>query len=386
MMKKRREATDGLTGWRRTNAARWAAMHPAINDWIAAAPALALLPPVAPIDAVFRRCAAGGFRLKAAMAALGVPYVFRRLGPSEVMNTLFEVFHATLPLDPRVIAVAMQDWRQSQSAIRAVMGRLDGTSCEALTWAIRHRDEIDLGTDMGQIIDYFQHHGQRFDWSPKRIREEHDRWAGSMRTERALKEANRPMHQVRVDIGKDPQEIEIDGVICTALTSGGALIVEGARMQHCVGGSGFAAKMHAGERRYYHLESHHGQSTVEFVKGAYDRTEINQHKALHNAQPVQSHMRAAEQLALRVTVPVRNEVQHSDLLRRLDHEYRERLFQMGHSALRAYSDDAQVVGNSAQQLRAARHGNPFYETYRRTIAWDLATPPQVTRDDEDPTT
>ena len=297
----RKDAWDGLDGPVAENARRLAALDGRINDWVAAAPILALLPALPPVDAALKRWAAGGYRVKTVLENLSIPTCLRKLDGRAVSLMNASDFNMSLKLDNPALGqrLSSSHWTDILNAMRRAASEFDGSK-EAVVWCLDHWD--DARQRIHEIKDYFNNHGPRWDWTPARIRKEHDLWVKSMRTQAALEEANRPENQQSIDLGRNPDEIKIDGVTCRALTTPGQLILEGATMQHCVGGAGFRSDLLRGFSLFYHLESSCGHSTVQFVRRG-DQTMVKQHYSERNNTPPSPHLSAVAVLVDQVVVP-----------------------------------------------------------------------------------
>lgn len=293
-----KNAWDGLTGVHARNARDLAALGPAVNDWVAAAPVLAVFPILPPVRDALKRMAAGGFRLKTVMAALGIPPCLRKLSAADVEMLRLERIAVLIRCDAAMISAYAGRALKLADAVDAAVRYFDGAT-EAVGWFLSHDEPSQ--SDLSQIKDYFDHCGQRWDWSPRRILKEHGDWARSLSTEKAREIAMRPENQVRVNIGDNPEKIEIDGVLCTAIVTPGNLILEGAAMAHCVGGAGFQQCQKQGTAMFYHLSSPDGESTVELVRAG-TAAGVRQHFSEHNSAPPETHQRAVRVLAQQVRV------------------------------------------------------------------------------------
>lgn len=293
-----KNAADGLTGYNAHNARALAALHPRINDWVAAAPVLAALPLLPPVRAALKQMAAGGWRCKSVLASLGIPTCLRKLSAADVELLGTKRIAILIECPAESIAAHAGKANKLASAIDEACVFFDGKP-EAVIWLLSY--DWPTEAEFGQIKDYFNQHGERWDWSPRRVVKEHEAWVKSMRTEKARAVALRPEHQAPVNIGENPDEIGVEGVTCTAICTTGGLILEGAAMAHCVGGDRFQQQLKNGTAMFYHMANADGESTVMLVRRG-EKTAVHQHNAEHNKPPPDSHKKAAELLCAEVTV------------------------------------------------------------------------------------
>ena len=296
MIYTRREAWTGLQGKIEHNARLYAGLHERVNDWVAAAPVIALVHPVKPVIKSLKLWAAGGFRLNAVLRELGIPTCLKKLDTADVMLTDVDDLPLLMALGNEHLSQPVSKGFWSETLTNVSMGSTlwDSEPVDSAIWSLKN-GALHEQRELDEIRDYFREHGPQWSWSKARILKEHKLWVRKLRTKEALEKANSPAHSVKLDLAGSPALIEIEGVTCRALVTTGQLLVEGARMQHCVGGGSFQSDLQKGSSRFYHLECDEGESTVEFVK--YDEDVcVKQHYGEMNAKPPLTHKLAAEHL------------------------------------------------------------------------------------------
>lgn len=302
IFQKKKTALAGLEDYALHNARIMFELHPRVGDWLEASPVLALVQPVPPVCAALKQWAAGGWRTKSVLSALHIPTALRKLDTLDVNRTPSHILPFLTAIGNERLGQHLSEWGYVVGAV-SLACRDFPQHPESAVWMVEHAK--DYTERANTVKDYFNNHGHRWDWSPIRLEKEHEAWSRKLRSQATMLEATKPENQISVDLHGAPEQIEINGIQCSALTKLGDLLLEGAEMQHCVGGVSFRVEMRKGEARFYHLSSDDGESTVMFRRYD-DAPVIAQHYGQRNASAPESHQHAARELLGCVVVPQRS--------------------------------------------------------------------------------
>lgn len=145
--------------------------------------------------------------------------------------------------------------------------------------------------DVGHFIDFIQYCGGRFNerWTADRLRREIDEWEAMAAL--LAQEASEERMQIARGF---PEQVSIDGVDFTALTSEAALAIEGQVMRHCVGG--YHRYVRAGKSVIYAVRGHEKKATLEIGINPDFSLGLSQIKGPRNVKPAKPLEDAARKL------------------------------------------------------------------------------------------
>lgn len=290
-------------------AAQASRLHPRVNDWICAAPILA----VALNDTRYYQglydlaCARGKVVEALRLCHIPTPMRKQRAADADLWHKLVG-WRSTFPEMPdselaQLLAkIVSRDDRVAwtNKLALALRKRPPGTEFSAYAqWAVRTCATHDTGT-IHQITDYMLKNEFDLSWTVGQFVRAHHRWVEQMRTEWEMRrEAMIVATTERQAVNRARMEKILDEVIsfapfpaewqnsmgkATALNTARKLLDEGAKMRHCVGGEQFRAAMRKGRALYFHLEAGQERSTLEIQKTG-EHYLIGQHCGPCNARP-----------------------------------------------------------------------------------------------------
>lgn len=290
-------------------AAQASRLHPRVNDWLCAAPILA----VALHDTRYYQglydlaCARGKVVEALRLCHIPTPMRKQRATEADLWHKL-QGWRATFPELPE------SELAQTLAKITAERERTEWVNKIALAmrkrptgadfptyaaWAVRTCAVHDSNV-IHMITDYIFKNEFNPSWTIGQYQRAHHEWVERMRVEWAMqREARNAGYSAKEAVRRAKFEKMLDEVVPFApfptewqnsLGSGWALntarrlLDEGAKMRHCVGGDQFRSAMRKGRALYFHLEAGQERSTVEIQKIG-DRYAIGQHCGPCNARP-----------------------------------------------------------------------------------------------------
>lgn len=284
-------------------------LHPRVNDWLCAAPILA----VALADQRYYQglydlaCARG--KVVDALRICHIPTPMRKQRADEAdhwhkLKTWRSVF-PELPeseIAQMVAQIASANARTewTNKLTLAMKKRPAGTDFSAYAqWAVRLCATHDRST-VHQITDYMQRNEFDLSWTVGQFQRAHRRWVEQMRAEWALRREMATIAPTEHGGGRRARlEKILDEVIsfapfpsewgnslgsATALNTARKLMEEGANMRHCVGSQQFVSAMRKRRALYFHIEAGQERSTLE-IQRVGRRFLIGQHCGPCNQRP-----------------------------------------------------------------------------------------------------
>lgn len=289
-------------------AAQATRLHPLVGDWICAAPILAVaLNDERYYQGLFDLANVRG-RCVEALRLCHLPTPMRKQTPAEADEWVhWKEWRSVFPEMPdselaqllaKLKGRERAEWMSRLAvAIKRRPPRTDFS--EYARWAVRTsaahpRDKIYQATDFMKSNEY------DLSWTMGQFERAHAVWVERLRAEWAMQRerandayiASRSARDARfqkmidevIPFAPFPVEWETSLAKVTALNTARALMDEGAKMRHCVGGEQFRQAMRRGRALYFHIEAGAERSTLEIQKHG-DRYMLGQHCGPCNARP-----------------------------------------------------------------------------------------------------
>lgn len=284
-------------------------LHPRVNDWICAAPILA----VALNDQRYYQglydlaCARGKVVDALRLCHIPTPMRKQRATEADLWHKL-QGWRAPFPEMPESeLAQTLAkitgerergDWVNKVAL--AMKKRPTGTDfSEYARWAVRMSAAHDRNT-ISMITDYIYKNTFEPSWTVGQYTRAHHDWVERMRVAWHLqREARNADYTAREAVRRAKFDKMLDEPVvfapfplewqnslgkAAALNTARKLLDEGSRMRHCVGGEQFRSAMRKGRALYFHIEAGQERSTLEIQKSG-DRYAIGQHCGPCNARP-----------------------------------------------------------------------------------------------------